>query len=288
MGKVIFSLIGFLVSGLIKSSFLFAFDPIFTPLQQRLIADGFSAELVQKIYQDPAVGLEPQVIAGNLKRSEKTLDYSQYLTETAISKAKNYLQKNWEPLNQAFQKFGVPPAIIVAILTVETWLGTYTGKYLTINILSTLSLANEPQVQEKIFSFYGNEITDPELQKQISSLLSLRSERGYRELKDFFSYVEKNQLDPLSIKGSVEGAIGIPQFMPSNIFQYGQDGDGDGRIDLFNHTDAIFSIAYFLHAHNWEKARDEEEKKQVLLCYNPSIYYVDTVWKLSQAIGNER
>ena len=96
-----------------------------------------------------------------------------------------------------------------------------------------MAVAGNSQVQEKIFSFFGNETTAPDIQKQILFFLEQREKRGYRELKFLLTYLGKNRLDPLSIKGSVEGAIGIPQFLPSNIDHYGQDGDGDGIVDLF-------------------------------------------------------
>ena len=236
-------------------------EPLFSSLESKLIADGMDAQFVQSIYRNPDVKLEPRIIAGNLKRREKTLDYSQYLTDASVLKAKNYLNEHRDSLKKASEKFGAPPSVVVAILTVETWLGAYTGKDPTINVLSTMAMAGDLQVQEKIFSFFGDEINDLDVKKQILSSLKQREERGYRELKSLLTYLEKNHLDP-SIKGSVEGAIGIPQFMPSNIDQYGQDGDGDGIVDLFNHADAIASIAYFLNAHKWEKARKVEEKKK--------------------------
>jgi len=144
--------------------------------------------------------------------------------------------------------------------------------------------AVNPQVQEKIFYFFGDGINNPDFKKQILSALQRREERGYRELKFLLTYVEKNYLDPFNIKGSVEGAIGIPQFMPSNIGSYGQDGNSDGVVDLFNHDDAIASVAYFLSAHQWEKDRKVEEKKKVLLNYNRSTYYVNTVWALAKKL----
>jgi hypothetical protein len=53
------------------------------------------------------------------------------------------------------------------------------------------------------------------------------------------TYTEKEAMDPTTIKGSYAGAMGISQFMPSNIAPYGKDGNADGRIDLFVHADAI-------------------------------------------------
>jgi len=262
----------------------YAGEPLFSSLESQLIADGMDAQFVQSIYQHPAVKLVPYIIAGNLKRSEKTLDYNQYLTDASVLKAKNYLNEHRASLKKAFKKFGAPPSVVVAILTVETGLGSYTGKYSTINVLSTMAVAGDPYVQEKIFSFFGESINDPDLKKQILSSLKQREVRGYRELKSLLIYVKQNRLDPLSIKGSVEGAIGIPQFMPSNIDHYGQDGNGDGIVDLFNQDDAIASIAYFLKSHKWEKARKPEEKKEVLLHYNRSPHYVDTVWALAEKL----
>jgi membrane-bound lytic murein transglycosylase B len=51
---------------------------------------------------------------------------------------------------------------------------------------------------------------------------------AYRELKAFLTYTEKEGMDPTTIKGSYAGAMGISQFMPSNIAPYGKDGNADG------------------------------------------------------------
>ena len=256
----------------------------FSSLENRLIADGLNADFVRNLFQNPAVKLEPRIIAGNLKRSEKRLNYKQFLTDVSVLKGKNYLAEHRASLERAYKKSGVPPSTIVAILTVETWLGSYTGKYSTINVLSTMATAGDPRVQEKIFSFYSNKTIAPETKTKILSSLERREKRGYRDLKFLLAYLDKNCLDPLSIRGSVEGAIGIPQFLPSSIHYYGKDGDGDGVIDLFNHADAIASAANFLNAHQWGNARKVEEKKRVLLHYNRSVYYVDTVWALAEKL----
>ena len=62
----------------------------------------------------------------------------------------------------------------------------------------------------------------------------------------------EQELDPLLVKGSYAGAMGIPQFMPSSYRSYAVDFDGDGRADLLNSVaDAIGSAANYLARHHW-------------------------------------
>jgi len=60
------------------------------------------------------------------------------------------------------------------------------------------------------------------------------------------------RIDPLRVKGSYAGAIGIPQFMPGSYRRFAVDYDGDGLSDLATSpADAIGSIGNFLKAHGW-------------------------------------
>ncbi len=45
-------------------------------------------------------------------------------------------------------------------------------------------------------------------------------------------------METTKIRGSYAGAMGISQFMPSNAYSLAKDGNGNGRIDLFEHPDA--------------------------------------------------
>jgi membrane-bound lytic murein transglycosylase B len=59
-------------------------------------------------------------------------------------------------------------------------------------------------------------------------------------------------LDPLSVKGSYAGAMGAPQFMPSNYRRYAIDANADGRIDLWNNwADVCASVGNYLKEHGW-------------------------------------
>ena len=60
-------------------------------------------------------------------------------------------------------------------------------------------------------------------------------------------------MDPVNMRGSFAGAIGIPQFMPGSQRRYAVDFDGDQKIDLSGSVDdAIGSVANFLEQHGWQ------------------------------------
>ena len=277
-----------LISILLTPLTVSASEPLFGSLQERLIADGFDPILVKSIYQNPQVKMEIEVVAGNLVRSEATLNYDQFLSSYALHKAERYLKNYGQTLEEVKLRFGVEPEVVVAVLMVETALGTYPGKYFAVNVLSTMAASEEVEIREKILTSLTEEQRNMQSPEVVSRRLERRAARGYRELKALVNYMQKNEIEPFSVRGSSEGAIGIPQFLPSNIEYYGRDGDGDGRIDLFNHHDAIASVAFFLRAHRWGKAKGDAAKKKVLLYYNRSTYYADTVYTLALRLNGKK
>ncbi len=59
------------------------------------------------------------------------------------------------------------------------------------------------------------------------------------------------------MKSSWAGALGQPQFMPTSFLEYADDGDGDGRADIWgSEADTIASIARYLDRHGWLEGRD--------------------------------
>jgi membrane-bound lytic murein transglycosylase B len=261
-----------------------AAPPIFAKLQERLIADGLDAQFVQSLYENPEVKLEPEILAANLKRSEAVLNYDQFLTPTAVSRATRYMEQYRPSLEEAQRRHGVPPGVIVAILMVETSLGEQTGKSPILNVLSTMAVADDPEVRALVLEGLSPEDRKEQTDKVISQRLQRRIARGYEELRAFIEYAQRTNADPVAVRGSSEGAIGIPQFLPSNIARYGKDGDGDGTVDLFDQEDAIASVASFLEMHQWRQARGVKAKKRVLLQYNRSVYYVNTICALAQRL----
>ncbi len=140
---------------------------------------------------------------------------------------KQFLQQHADTLMRASQQYGVPVEVIVGIVGVETFYGRDTGRYRVVDALATLA-----------FDYPAEDGKD-------------RSQYFREQLAQFFLWCGKEQCDPLGVKGSYAGAIGMPQFMPENILRYGSDFNGDGRINLHDPVDAIGSVARFLALHGW-------------------------------------
>jgi membrane-bound lytic murein transglycosylase B len=153
--------------------------------------------------------------------------YSRYrekfLTDELIAAGSRFWTLHAEDLRRAEAEYGVPPEIILGILGVETSFGRNTGTFRAIDALASIA-------------FDG-----------------IRRQDYFRdELKELLLLARESGMDPLVIKGSYAGAVGLPQFMPSSYRRYAVDYDGDGAIDLIGSpADAIGSIASYMKAFGW-------------------------------------
>lgn len=87
--------------------------------------------------------------------------------------------------------------------------------------------------------------------------MSTRADYFTDELVAALNIAEAGHLDPREMRSSWAGALGQPQFMPSNFALYGADGNGDGKIDIWqSEGDTIASIAAYLSDHGWVAGRD--------------------------------
>ena len=147
----------------------------------------------------------------------------QRLTPKKIATGIAFHKQHASALARAEAAYGVPAAIIIGILGIETHYGRHTGTYGVAQTLATLGFGH-PQ----------------------------RGEEFLQELTEFLLYARESRVDPLSISGSYAGAIGMAQFMPSSLRRFAVDSDGDARVNLFTAEDAIASIGNFLHMHGWQ------------------------------------
>jgi membrane-bound lytic murein transglycosylase B len=260
-------------------------DWYFKLLEQRLIQDGFDSCLVESIFNNIDLTFDARGAGLYFVHNESTLNYESFANETSIYLAKQYMKKYGDHFDRVEQKFGVDKTVIAAIILVETGLGTFVGKRPVINTLATMAALSAPVVREDVWAALdeNKRISREDFLKKSE----LKSAWAYKELTAFLRYVDHEKLDPFSVKGSYAGAMGIPQFMPSNILFLAEDGNEDGIIDLFDHADAIASVANYLKHHGWQSDLDHEKTQKVLYAYNHSDPYVTILMRISKLLKGE-
>ena len=156
---------------------------------------------------------------------------SRFVEPVRIGAGVKFWRSHRKALARAEQDSGVPAAIIVGVIGVETLYGQHIGNFRVIDALATLAFdfpTEHPRAAERSAFF--------------------RAELGH-----LLALSQRTKADPMRLRGSYAGAMGLPQFMPSSWARYALDFDQDGRIDLFGSpVDAIGSVANYFKAFNWE------------------------------------
>ena len=170
---------------------------------------------------------QPAIIEAMDRPAEKAKPWFEYrpifLTERRIQEGTDFWLTHRRELDQASIRSGVAPEYIAAIVGVETFYGRMTGSYRVLDALSTLAF--DYPARAKFFR---------------------------DELEQFILLTRDTGLDPLTVKGSYAGAMGAPQFMPSNYRRFAVDANADGHIDLWNSWwDVCASVGNYLKEHGW-------------------------------------
>jgi membrane-bound lytic murein transglycosylase B len=254
----------------------------FESLQQRLIMEGFDKDMIKDLYNRSEVYFDFEGVSRYFVHREAKLNYDQFTSKNSIKKAKKYMRKYSTELSRAERIYGVDKKIITAIILVETRLGKVIGNRSVLNTLSTLASLSDLNIREMVWDM--NSSSCNLTREEFNKWSDRKSKWAYAELKAFFKYVNREGIDSVFIYGSFAGALGIAQFMPSSILAFAKDGDGNGSIDLFNHADAIISIATYLGHYGWHPGIDRKDAYKVIYHYNHSNYYVDTILKISELL----
>ena len=258
----------------------------FDNLMQRLIEDGFDAKRIQALYGNSKdVFFESKGVSLYFLHNEAKLDYNKMTKRSWIREARVYLEKHATIFKAAQQKFGVDPNVITAIILVETKFGRYMGSRSILNTLSTMAVLTQPEQREYLWQQLPKERRYD--RNRYDQKADQKSSWAYKELKAFLTYTEQHNVNPIPVKGSYAGALGLAQFMPSNILAYGKDGNGDGRINLFEDADAIHSIAGYLKHYGWKPGIDDQKAYKVVYHYNHSKYYVNTILKIREQLAGK-
>lgn len=160
------------------------------------------------------------------RQVELTLTVAEYLarqvTDDRIRIGRSKLTEQRELLADIELRYGVDPAIIVAIWGMESSFGAAAGHFPVIRSLATLSCYGRRQ------PFFRNEF--------LSAL----------------NILERDEIAADNFLGSWAGAFGQTQFMPTSFERLAVDYNNDGLRDIIgNLGDALASAANYLQQAGW-------------------------------------
>ncbi|CAK7063115.1 MAG: hypothetical protein DELT_01514 [Desulfovibrio sp.] len=267
------------------------------PLIERLTADGFDKNHARAAFAALNSPPLPEFMAQKAielygRHGKATLavteadkvkfappDYSRIAGGMTVAAGRRVINNNIKFFEGLYKRYGVPAPFIVAILMVETGIGAETGRQSALLALGSMATTSRLQdVLPVINGITGN-------QEALDTQLQARSDWAYNELKALLEYAEKAGKDAASIPGSVYGAIGICQFMPSNIPKFGASTSSKRPVpDVFQFADAAASVARYLSAHGWKNAQTPKAQIGVLRSYNHSDVYASTVYGVATSL----
>lgn len=206
-------------------------------IQMMVKKHGFKKQQLITLFS--AVKIRPQVIKHINKPLEKEAWHTYqmlFVNEWRIEHGVKFWNKHEATLRKAEKEYGVPAAIIVATIGVETKYGQRMGEYRVIDSLSNIAFSD-----------------------------SKRAPFFRKELEQYLLLAKEQHFDPLKIVGSYAGAMGQPQFMPSSYRYYAINYSGSGQIDLLHDpVDVIGSVANYYKKHGWKTGEPITEQALIV------------------------
>lgn len=239
-------------------------------------------DFIQKITNTPPSNefrndVVQKILLGYMKKGNYGAAYSKY----AVSETKKILKKHSKTFKAAEKLYGVDPAVISALLRVETKHGTYTGKTPVLQALFSLLQADHPLVLQETFlaiPAIRPEPTQMDLDK-VKERAKTKSDWAMNELIALYKMSSTRKMKVEKLQGSYAGAFGNAQFMPSSYLEWAVSPTSKNP-DLFKLNDAIFSVANYLNKHGWVQDKPETHGP-ALLSYNHAQGYVDVILKIA-------
>ena len=193
-------------------------------LKQEARGLGISEVTLEKAFVN--VTYKPRAVKADRNQPEKKLTLDQYLAKALpdwrIEQARDMYRKHYRELNRIGKQYGVQPRFIVALWGIESSFGKRMGNYNIIDALSTLAYDGR---REAFF------------RKEVMAALTI---------------LDQGHIEVENMKGSWAGAMGQCQFMPSSFVSYAQDGNSDGRKDIWSTKSDVFaSAANYLSQSGW-------------------------------------
>lgn len=262
-------------------------QPPFDRVRILLEAQGCSRHALSLLFsslESPAYGN----VALSMKVREAALRYEAFLEPSALAKAREFWRIHDEALQRIEAAYDVDPAIIVAILLVESALGESTGKHPVATTLATFALMLDPNERERIWRMLSPQDRARWTRDRFHAKLEQRASWALNELRALLTLIDRGVPEALQWRGSYMAAVGWPQFLPSSLLHYGVDGNGDGTVNLNHPDDAFASIARYLKSHGWRNNASPEQQESVVLKYNNSRPYAQTVLEAARRLRDLR
>ena len=272
--------------------------PVWQPLAQRLAADGLSGPKVDALLST----LAPTPSQSPMGRKMLELYKSRFMprppsttppaekyykgvvTEQNARLCRDFIANHKLAFSQAQARFGVPSSVAVALLFVETRLGKVLAD-VPENALFTLASMAVSRQPDDINQWLPRMPGYEEHMPWFDETMPKRADWAYKEVRALVTHILQDDLDPRYLPSSIYGAVGLCQFMPSNIAAYGADGDGDGKVDLFHVPDAVASLSNYLARHGWKPGINRAQQHKVLMTYNKSVIYANTILALADLVS---
>lgn len=264
---------------------------VFAPVVDKLLRAGADTAFVDLLMKDSNVAFQERFVKINVTGYLKTksADYSHNYNEYSVEKSKEFLVTYDSLLTACEKATGVPKEVITSVMWVETKHGQYLGKYNVASVYLSIALADQAENVQKnkdVLRTEHPEIVGKELAELDKKIESRAQKKAAWALKQVLALQKMQDRLPTSVvelQGSWAGAFGLSQFLPSSYLQWGKDGNGDGKVDLFNTADAVYSIANYLQSNGWGKT--EKKQRKAVFHYNNSNDYVDAVLTLASMIA---
>lgn len=232
------------VTAMAQSETQGSFSDYVAVLKQEAADKGFSQQTIDAVF--PKIKMFKKAKATNSNQAETPITLETYLPQVVpqskVDLARAFYKQHYAELEKIGKRYGVQPRFIVALLGIESNLGQSPANYPVLSV--TASLAYEGQ-RETYF------------RSEFFAALKIIDQGG-------FSFAE--------LKSNATGSMGKAFFLPSVYLSYAQDGDGDGKKDIWgNSSDALASVAYYLQQTGWKESETWGRQVWVPKQFEPSV-----------------
>ncbi len=256
-------------------------------VQRLLEAEGCSTSALTLLFSSVDQPAYRNVVL-SMRIREATLRYDVFLEPAALAKAGRFWRIYDDVLRRIGAAYQVDPAIIVAVLLVESALGEQTGRHPVATTLVTFALMLDPWERERVWRMLPEQDRARWSRDQFHTKLEQRALWALNELRALATLIDRGAPEAATWQGSYMAAVGWPQFLPSSLLRYGADGDGDGKVNVNKPEDAFASVAHYLKSYGWKDDGSPETQERVILQYNNSRPYARTVMEVARRLRQER